>query len=87
MAAPVVSGVMALVAQVNPKTGKISGALFVTQDVDQIVITSKSAQVINLPLRNIPQIGRATQGVILMRFSTKGDQVAAVTDIKKEEVE
>jgi len=34
-------------------------------------------------LRNIPQMGRATQGVILMRFAKKNDRVAAVTTLAK----
>jgi len=41
----------------------------VTRKIDQIIITSKMGQVIKLPLKNIPQLGRATQGVILMRFA------------------
>jgi DNA gyrase/topoisomerase IV subunit A len=53
--------------------------------VDQIVITSKFGQVIKLPIKNIPQMGRSTQGVILMRFSDKSDGVAAMTTLEKEE--
>ena len=45
---------------------------------------------IKLPLKNIPQLGRATQGVILMRFADKKDSVAAAAclekDINEEEV-
>ena len=40
-------------------------------------------QVIKLPLKNIPQLGRVTQGVILMRFANKGDSVAAVACLDK----
>jgi DNA gyrase/topoisomerase IV subunit A len=47
------------------------------------VITSKMGQVIKLPLKNIPQLGRATQGVILMRFANKSDSVAAAAVIEK----
>jgi DNA gyrase subunit A len=79
------SGVGVKVANVTPKTGKVAGALFVNQEVDQILITSKFAQVIKLPLKNIPRIGRATQGVILMRFAKAGDLVASVTYLKKDD--
>jgi len=48
-----------------------------------MVITSKHGQVIKLPAKNIPQLGRATQGVILMRFAKKDDSVAAVTTLTK----
>ena len=40
-------------------------------------------QVIKLPLRNIPELGRATQGVILMRFAEKSDSVAATAVLEK----
>ncbi len=76
------SGVKA--AQITPKTGKIITCVSVDETIDQIVMTSKSAQIIKLPLKNIPQLGRDTQGVILMRFSKKGDTVAAVTCLEKE---
>ena len=68
---------------VNEKTGKLATAEVVTQDYEQIVITSKEGQVIKLPLKNIPQMGRATQGVILMRFNNKSDKVAAMTALEK----
>lgn len=59
----------------------------VTQEIDQLVITSKMGQVIKLPLKNIPQLGRATQGVILMRFANAGDSVAAAASLAKNEDE
>ncbi len=80
-------GVGVKVANVTDKTGKLTEALVVTQKVDQIVITSRKAQVIKLPLKNIPRLGRNTQGVILMRFANKGDNVASVTYLKKEKQE
>ncbi|EKD57984.1 MAG: DNA gyrase, A subunit, partial [uncultured bacterium] len=60
-------------AIVNSKTGNLVSADLIDQIVDQMVITSKYGQVIKLPAKNIPQLGRATQGVILMRFTKKGD--------------
>jgi DNA gyrase subunit A len=70
-------------AVVNPKTGNLKTAIMVTQSFDQVVITSKLGQVIKLPLKNIPQLGRATQGVILMRFADKTDSVAAAAVLEK----
>lgn len=75
-------GVKAVV--INPKTGDLAAALMVTQDIDQVVITSKGGQVIKLPLKNIPELGRATQGVILMRFTSKSDIVAACACLLKD---
>lgn len=75
------------VANLTSKTGNVASAISVTQKVDQILITTKEAQVIKLPLKNIPQLKRPTQGVILMRFAKKGDQVTAVATIDKEDGE
>jgi len=69
---------------ISPKTGELACAEMVTEKFDQVAITSKGGQVIKLPLRNIPQLGRATQGVILMRFANKGDSVAAAAVLEKE---
>ena len=71
-------------AVTSSKTGNIKTATMVTQKIEQVVITSKMGQVIKLPFRNIPQLGRATQGVILMRFANKGDSVAAAAVLEKE---
>ena len=71
-------------AEITAKTGQIIACIGVDEAVDQVILTSRSAQVIKLPLKNIPQLGRATQGVILMRFAKKGDTVAAVTCLEKE---
>lgn len=70
-------------AVVTAKTGNIKNAVMVTQNIDQVIITSKMGQVIKLPLKNIPQLGRVTQGVILMRFADKADSVAAAAVLEK----
>jgi len=70
-------------AAVNKKTGKLTAFTVVTQKIEHIIITSTKGQVIKLPVKNIPQMGRATQGVILMRFTKKRDSVAAVTAFEK----
>ena len=73
-------------AQTNEKTGSLACAIMVDEKVELIVLTSKSGQVIKLPLKNVPQMGRATQGVILMRFAKKADRVAAITTLSKKAV-
>lgn len=72
-------------AIINTKTGPLKAAILVTEKVNQIIVTSKFAQVIKLARKNIPVMGRATQGVIIMRFANKEDSVAAVTALEKEE--
>jgi DNA gyrase subunit A len=70
-------------AVISAKTGSLKTAAMVMPSDDQVIITSKAGQVIKLPLRNIPQLGRATQGVILMRFTDKSDSVAAAAVLEK----
>ncbi len=70
-------------AEVTAKTGNLKTAIMVTPNIDQVIITSKMGQVIKLPLKNIPELGRATQGVILMRFAEKADSVAAAAVLVK----
>lgn len=76
-------GIGVKAANVTPKSGKIIASQFVDQKVKQVILTSKKAQVIKLPLKNIPRLGRDTQGVILMRFSKPEDSIAAVTCLEK----
>lgn len=71
-------------AVVTSKTGDLKTAVMVTQNIEQVIITSRMGQVIKLPLKNIPQLGRVTQGVILMRFANKDDSVAAAATLEKE---
>ena len=75
------------VSETTDKTGKVSGALLVDQNSEMLLITTSQGQAIKLPIKNIPQLGRATQGVILMRFAKEGDSVAAVTTISESDTE
>jgi len=76
-------GVGIKIANITLKTGKVVCGKLVDQEVDQVILTSKKAQVIKLPLKNIPQLNRDTQGVILMRFSNPQDSLAAVACLEK----
>jgi len=71
-------------AQLTERTGKIICAKIITPEDESLVLTSKNGQIIRLPIRNIPRLGRATQGVTLMRFSGP-DSVAAATTITKDD--
>lgn len=72
------------VMNLSGKTGNLAAALGVTQEIDQIFITTKSGQIIKLPLKNIPELKRPTQGVILMRFTHTGDLAVAATAVEKD---
>ena len=68
-------------AKVTAKTGNIKAARVVNtkkmEDEDAIIISTKG-QVIRLPFDSVSVLGRATQGVRLMRFKEEGDTVASV---------
>ena len=72
-------GIGIRVAHVTPKTGNIVACRIINEKVVQIALTSRKAQVIKLPVKNVPRLGRDTQGVIFMRFNKPDDTVAAVT--------
>ncbi len=71
------------VAEIKEKTGKVVVSQIVPADCESIVITSVKGQVVKLPIASIPRLGRATSGVILMRFTDRGDTVAAATCLTK----
>lgn len=72
-------------ANITPKTGNIAAAMSVTQAVEQVLITTSAGQVIKLPLRNIPQLKRPTQGVILMRLAKAADKVVSAATVEADE--
>lgn len=71
------------VANVTPKTGKVAESQIVPKNCNEVIITSKRGQVVKLELSSIPRLSRATQGVILMRFSNSSDTVTAATCVEE----
>lgn len=70
-------GVGIKAAVVNKKTGNLVGVRSLREGADEVIVISKQGQVIRLSLKDIPAIGRATQGVRIMRLSSD-DSVASV---------
>lgn len=71
------------VAVVKDKTGKVMVSQIVPKDCDSVMLTSVKGQVVKLPITSVPRLGRATSGVILMRFTDKSDTIAAATCLTK----
>jgi len=65
---------------VTSKTGKIVSARIInTEEEEQdIMMISAKGQVIRTPLKSISTLGRATQGVRVMRFKAAGDKVVSI---------
>ncbi len=72
-------------AVVNSKTGKLVSVKSLTEtDGQEIIIISTQGQTIRLGLKDIPALGRATQGVRIMRLNDK-DTVASLALVDKTE--
>lgn len=67
-------------AKITSKTGSvIGGAVLLLEDKaeGELVVMSKKGQVIKLPLKDVPSLGRDTQGVKVMRLR-EGDSIASM---------
>jgi len=71
------------VAEIKPRTGKVVVSQLVPEESEEVILTSIKGQVVKLPMKSIPQLSRATSGVILMRFTNKDDTIAAATCLTK----
>ncbi|MBX4201497.1 DNA gyrase subunit A [Candidatus Saccharibacteria bacterium] len=69
-------------AVVNKKTGQLVGVKSLVGDDQEVIIISREGQTIRLGLNNIPQLGRATQGVRIMRLND-GDSVVSLALVDK----
>ena len=70
---------------VTGKTGRLVGIMDVKESED-LIITCRSGVTIRMKVANISELGRATQGVKLIRID-EGDEIAAITriDVQDEE--
>ena len=69
-------------AVVNKKTGPLIGVKALKGDEQEVIIISHNGQTIRLGLKDIPGLGRATQGVRIMRLND-GDSVASLALVDK----
>jgi DNA gyrase subunit A len=65
-------------ANVTDKTGELVAARVVTSVESEIVAMSRHSQVVRTGLKEIPSLGRSTQGVRVMKLRG-GDSIASVT--------
>ena len=70
--------------KVSPKTGLVCGAKQVNEEDDVMLIT-KGGKIIRLSVKEIPVMGRDTQGVKLM--STDEDRIISFAIVKEEDAE
>ncbi|MFZ1483646.1 MAG: DNA gyrase subunit A [Candidatus Saccharimonadales bacterium] len=73
-------------AVVNTKTGELIGVNRLKDNAEEeVIIISQNGQTIRLGLKDIPALGRATQGVRIMRLNDK-DQVVSLALVDKSEL-
>jgi len=72
------SGIKA--AKITPKTGELVFSKVLSGEEEDLIVISRKGQVIRAKITSIPVLGRATQGVRLMRLE-EGDKVASATCI------
>lgn len=70
------SGIKAI--KITAKTGQLAGAELIKPETEELMVISSQGQMIRTPLKDISSLGRATQGVRIMRLKA-GDQVASMT--------
>lgn len=70
---------------ITDKTGNLVGLLDVFENED-LLITCKSGITIRMPVSGISELGRAAQGVKLIRID-EGDEIAAITKVDEQEEE
>jgi DNA gyrase subunit A len=70
-------------AVVNKKTGPLVSVKSLKGLDQEVIIISAHGQTIRLGLKNIPSLGRATQGVRIMRLND-GDQVVSLALVEKD---
>jgi len=74
-------------ANLTSKTGKVAGAKVVPGEREhELIAISEKSQVIRVEIGDIPELGRATQGVRIMKLRA-GDHVASLTllDVSEDE--
>jgi len=67
-------------AKITTKTGEIVGATVIMSEEraeGELIVMSKKGQVIKLPLKDVPSLGRDTQGVRVMKMR-EGDSIASI---------
>ena len=79
-------GVGVKVAAVTAKTGPIAAVHTLDPEAKEIIMMSTGGQAIRVAVKDIPTLGRATQGVRVMRLND-GDTVASIGIIPPEEEE
>jgi len=65
-------------AKVTSKTGSLVSAKIVSPEIEEIIAISQKGQVIKTEIAQISELGRATQGVRIMRLPDK-DKIASIT--------
>jgi len=67
-------------AKVTQKTGTVVNARMISAEETELIAISRKGQVIRTEIKSVPTLGRATQGVRIMRLEA-GDRIASITTL------
>jgi DNA gyrase subunit A len=67
-------------ANITTKTGQLMASRIVDSETLEAIAMSKKSQVIRLELKEVPKLGRATQGVRIMKLRA-GDSIASLVTL------
>ncbi|MEK9174891.1 MAG: DNA gyrase subunit A [Patescibacteria group bacterium] len=67
-------------AKVTPKTGEVVSAKILDPEEQDLIVISKKGQLIRTPIKDVSVLGRATQGVRVMRLK-EGDTISSITTL------
>jgi DNA gyrase subunit A len=70
-------GIGVKASKVTEKTGALVAIRIVTQEKEDLIVTSQKGNVIRTPIKTICRVGRVTQGVRIMRLEP-GDKVVSI---------
>jgi DNA gyrase subunit A len=70
-------GIGVKASKVTEKTGALVAIRIVTQEKEDLIVTSQKGNVIRTPIKTICRVGRVTQGVRIMRLES-GDKVVSI---------
>jgi DNA gyrase subunit A len=66
-----------LTSKVTSKTGDVIASQLVTEQEEEVIAISKKSQVVRVDIKEIPVLGRSTQGVRIMKLR-EGDSLASL---------
>ena len=78
-----------IATRITDKSGPVAAAVVVTEEIEEVIVGTRKAMVFRTPLSEIPRLGRATQGVMVMdpKKLASDDRIISVSTLIEREEE